>query len=286
MFRRLIAWTVICALHAGAAAPITLIDDRGRSVRLPGPAQRIVTLAPHLTELAFAAGAGAALVGVAAHSDFPPEAAELPSVASASGLELERLVELKPDLVLAWKSGNRPSDVQRLEALGYPVFITEPSKLDDVPRLLRAIGQLAGTATQAERAALDYERELARLGAHYSKRRSVSVFYQIWDRPLMTIGGSHLITQVIRFCGGRNVFDGITLLAPEVSLESVMAADPDVILVGGGDEGGKGPWPRLPALRAVSAGRVYRVDAALVERATPRLVQGVAEVCEKLERAR
>ena len=286
---RAFLFACLAVFAAGAtlhAAPIVVTDDRGFAARLEHPAHRIVTLSPNLTELAFAAGAGNAVVGVADFSDFPPDAKRLPLVASAAGIDLERILALKPDLVLAWKSGNRPADLDRIEKLGIPVIATEPQRLADVPRITRIIGRAAGTTPAAEASARAFEAELARLRARYSGAREVTVFYQVWERPLMTIGGAHIIDEAIRFCGGRNVFADLKPLAPEVSLESVIAADPDAILVGGDAQSGIGGWERLDSLRAVAAKRIYRIDPSRIERATPRLSQGVAEICDKLERAR
>lgn len=270
-----------------ALAALEFTDDRGVRVRLDRPAQRIVALAPNLTELAFAAGAGAGVVGVAAYSDYPAQATHLPVVASSAGIDLERVLAAKPDLVLAWGSGNRPADVQRLEGLGIPVLVTEPRRLSDVPRVVRLIGRAAGTEPSAEAAASAFEAELAGLRARYRGAHEVTVFYQVWERPLRTIGGAHIIDEMIRVCGGRNVFADLEPLAPEVAIESVIAADPDVLLTADGERAAGVPsWARTAALRAVREGRVYSVDATLVERSTPRLAQGVAQICERLARAR
>jgi iron complex transport system substrate-binding protein len=268
------------------AAPVTLTDDRGVVVRLERPATRIVTLAPSLTELAFAAGAGQAVVGVVDHSDYPPEAKRLPVVASSGGINLEALLALKPDLVLAWRSGNRPADVARIERLGIPVLVTEPARISDVSRITRLLGHAAGTEPASEAAARTFEADIARLRNRYAGAPEVTVFYQIWERPLLTVGGVHIIDEVIRLCGGRNIFAEVKALAPEVSLETILAADPEVILYGGGEGAGPPSWARLAALRAVARGRVYRVDANWVERATPRLAKGVGQGCELLARAR
>jgi iron complex transport system substrate-binding protein len=278
---------LVCLAHSVSlqAAPVVLTDDRGTAVRLDQPAQRIVALAPNLTEIAFAAGAGPAVVGVAAFSDYPPAAARLPVVASASGVDLEALLAVKPDLVLAWHSGNRAADVQRIESLGIPVLVTEPRRLADVPRIVRLVGHAAGTGPAAAATAQAFEAELASLQAGNRDAREVTVFYQVWERPLRTIGGPHIIDEMIRVCGGRNVFHDLKVLAPEVTLESVIAADPDVVLTAS-TERGVPTWARTANLRAVREGHVYSVDATLVERATPRLAQGVAQICERLSRAR
>ncbi|HQR51726.1 MAG TPA: cobalamin-binding protein [Burkholderiales bacterium] len=281
-----VALALLGLLVATTARATEIIDDRGVSLRLARPAQRIVTLAPSLTELAFAAGAGAAVVGVAAYSDYPAEAARLPIVASSGGIDLEGVLAAKPDLVLAWGSGNRPADVQRLEGLGIPVLVTEPRRLSDVPRIVRLLGQAAGTGKAAEPVAQAFDAELAGLRTANSGAREVTVFYQVWDRPLRTIGGTHIIDEMIRLCGGRNVFTDLRLLSPEVALESVMAADPDVLLTAGTGRVEVPAWARTVNLRAVREGHVYNVDPTLVERATPRLAQGVVQICERLARAR
>jgi iron complex transport system substrate-binding protein len=281
------AWLALCTgLSIAHAAPFSVTDDRGVAARLERPAQRIVTLSPNLAEIAFAAGAGSAVVGVADFSDFPAQAKRLPVVASAAGIDLERLLALKPDLVLAWYSGNRVADLERIERLGIPVIATEPRRLVDVPRITRLIGRAAGTAPAAEAAAQDFEAELARLRRRYSGARELTVFYQVWERPLITIGGGHIIDEVIRFCGGRNIFADLKPLAPEVSLESVIAADPEAILIGGEANRDVSGWTRLTSLRAVADKRIYQIDPSRIERATPRLVEGIAEVCGKLDRAR
>ena len=221
-----------------AAQPIAIADDRGKRVVLAAPAQRIVALAPSLAELALAAGAGDRLVGVARFSDFPPAARDIPQVGDAARVDFERIVTLKPDLILAWKSGNPAADVGRLEGLGYPAFVSEPARLADIPRLLHAIGALAGTLPAASRAAAEFEREIRALRGRYAKGRTVRVFYEIWHRPLLTVNGAHMISDVIALCGGENVFADVNPLTPSVTLEAVIAAKPEVIL-GGGSAGGE-----------------------------------------------
>jgi iron complex transport system substrate-binding protein len=192
---------MVCA--AAAAQTISVADDRGRTVTLARPAQRVVTLAPSLAELAFAAGAGGRLVGVARFSDSPPAARGIARIGDAVRVDFERIVALKPDLILAWKSGNSAADVARLEGLGFPAHVSEPGRLADIPRLLRAIGSLAGTGAAADRAARDFEREIGELRKRYAKTPRVRVFYQIWHKPLLTVNGAHLISDVIALCGAR-----------------------------------------------------------------------------------
>jgi iron complex transport system substrate-binding protein len=273
---------------AAAAQPVSIADDRGRTIRLERPAQRIVALAPSLVELAFAAGAGGRLVGVARHSDFPPQARGLPEIGDAARVDFERVAGLKPDLILAWRSGNPIADVERLERLGYPAYVSEPARLADVPRVIRAIGALAGTSGAAHRAAADFEREIAALRARYAAAPRVRVFYQIWHKPLLTVNGAHIISDVIALCGGENVFSGLGPLTPTVSLEAVMAVKPEVVL-GGGSAGGEAAFAAV--WREAAAGPlrelpVYYINPDVIQRQTPRIVEGARAVCSALERVR
>lgn len=274
---------------AAHAAAITVVDDRGVAVAIATPARRIVALAPSITELVFAAGSGAQLVGVARFSDFPAAATSIAQIGDASRIDLERVLSLKPDLIVAWKTGNHAADFERFQALGFAVFVAEPATLAAIPRLLRAIGKLAGTDADAQKSALDFERSIAALTAQYKNRTPVRVFYEIWHEPLMTVSGHHLISDVITLCGGRNVFSSAPVLTPVVSLESVMAAQPQVVLGGSSattPEAFIAPWlsaARYAALRNV---RALYVDPDFIQRQTPRILQGARTVCEHLEKVR
>jgi len=282
----LACFAAICSV--AAAQSISVADDRGRRVVLAAPAQRIIVLAPSLAELAFAAGAGGRLVGVARHSDFPPAAREITQVGDAARIDFERIVALKPDLILAWKSGNSPTDVSRLEGLGYPAFVSEPARLSDIPRLLRAIGALAGTLPAAGKTAAEFEREIGALRGRYAKARTVRVFYQIWHRPLLTVNGAHMISDAIALCGGENVFADVTQLTPSITIEAVIAAKPEVIL-GGGSAGGEkefvAQWraSSVPPLRALP---VHHINPDHIQRQSPRIVEGAKAVCAALEQVR
>jgi len=264
-------------------------DDRGQVVRIDAPVQRIVTLTPHLTELVFAAGAGGRLVGVSANSNYPAAARKLPMTGGAGKADLERILALKPDLVLAWLSGGQRADVERLEALGIPVIVTEPRRIEDIARHIELIGRVAGSGYEATRAAHRFRNDLRLLRTRYASRRPVSVFYQVWHEPLMTINGQHIISEVIRLCGGRNVFENLPTLAPTVSMEALLAANPEAIFVSGSAakrESLLGEWREHTRLRAVHGGHVYFSDADLTHRATPRMLEGAKSMCEDLERVR
>ena len=267
---------------------MSVTDDRGKSVVLAAPAQRVVTLAPGLTELAFAAGAGARLVGVARFSDYPSAAREIPQVGDAARVDFERVAAVKPDLILAWKSGNAAADVARLERLGYPAYVSEAARLADIPRLLRSIGSLAGTLPAADAAAAGFEREIGALKSRYANARKLRVFYLIWHRPLLTVNGAHSISDVIALCGGENVFADVGQLTPAVTLEAVIAARPEVILGGASADREKDFAARwrdssLPPLSGLPA---YFIDPDHIQRQTPRIVEGARAVCAALEQVR
>lgn len=287
--KRFAAVAAVCALVPAAAAGIRLADDRGREVVLAQPAARIVTLAPHLTEIAFAAGAGAKVVGVSAYSDFPPAVARLPVVSDHGKVNFEEIATLKPDLALMWASGNRAPDFERLEARGVRVFATEARRPEDIGRILRLVGRLAGTEAVADAAARDLDARLAGLRERYRGRAPVRVFYEIWPEPLLTVNGEHLISHLLDLCGGRNVFADAGPLTPTISREQVLAADPDAILVAAPPpraaarvEG----WRSWRALRAGREGHVYAVDPAAVHPMSPRIVDGAVALCATLARAR
>jgi iron complex transport system substrate-binding protein len=287
---RLSPWIafVLAAISAGSAFPRELVDDRGVSVSWETRPGHIVALSPHLVEIAYAAGAGAQLAAVVRFSDHPAAAARLPQVGDASRIDLERVLALKPDLVLGWRSGNPPGDLQRLERLGFRVFVTEPQRLEDIGRIIRVVGTLAHTQDAAEASAGAFESELAALRATYSRRAPVRVFYEIWHRPLLTVNGAHVISDVITLCGGINVFSDVPVLTPSVSFEAVLQARPQVIVGGSSamqQDDLAAEWRRVPAaaLRAIP---VRYVPPDLIQRQTPRLARGARLVCEYLDELR
>lgn len=273
-------------IAAATDTPLSLTDDRGRSIRLEHFARRIISLSPNITELVYAAGAGDRLVGVSSRSDYPAAAKSVPEIGGAAGLDLERIVMLQPDLVIAWRSGNA-ADIDRLEKLGLPVFVTEATRLEDIPRLLRLTGQLAATSTQAEATARAYETELQQIKRSYAGRQRVSVFLLIWHQPLMTVNGGHIISDIINLCGGVNIFASASSLAPAISAESLLQADPQAIISGVlAGSGTEGLWQQFPQLRAVRNRHLFFVHPDLLHRQTPRMLQAVKTVCAQLDRIR
>lgn len=289
MTRNLAALLALLCQAIVSWAGIDLRDDTGRVLHLDRPAQRIITLAPHATELLFAAGAGATLIATVEFSDFPPAARRLPRVGGYETIDVERIVALKPDLVVAWGSGNPPAVIDLLIALRVPVYISEPRKLDDIATSLIAFGRFAASVPAAEKAAVEFRQRAAALRTRYGSRSPVRVFYQVWDEPLMTVNDSHLISKVLDLCGGRNVFGGLPSLAPTVDVEAVLAADPDAILSSeetGARRNAIDSWRRWPRLRAVRNEHLLLLPPDILVRHSPRILDGAQAVCDRLDRVR
>jgi iron complex transport system substrate-binding protein len=284
---RLAVVFLMWAFHA--SAQVSVRDDYGNEVALEKPASRIVSLAPHLTELVYAAGAGARLVGAVEYSDFPAAARSLPRVGSDARIDLEAVLALRPDLVVAWPNAGSLRTVERLAELGLPVFRSEPRELDDIARTLERLGRLAGGPAQADAAAAAFRTRAAGLQQRHGARRKVRVFYQIWDRPLLTVNGAHMISKVLAACGGENVFAALPLLVPEVDGEAVLRANPEVIVASGSNDTQPQwleAWRRFPGLSAAARGQLYTVPADLIQRQTPRILEGAERICTILEAVR
>jgi iron complex transport system substrate-binding protein len=268
----------------GWLAPMLLLAS---GLAAAAPPLRLISLAPNLTEIAYAAGAGSMLVGTVEFSDYPAAAKAVPRVGDAWRVDPEQVLALRPDVVLVWPTGTPETTIARLRSLGLNVVDVPTQSLADVPRALRQVGRLAGTMPVAEAAARDFEARVARQRARYAGLPPLAVFIQIDDEPIYTVNGRHVISEIVVLCGGRNVFADLPQLAPPISTEAVLAADPQVIL--STDDTIAEPqqfWQRWPRLRAVRSGNVYKLPSDLVTRAAPRLAQGVEVTCAALEQAR
>ena len=284
--RALIALVLASIADAGSAA-VTAVDDEGTAITLPAPARRVVSLAPHITEQLFAIGAGGRVVGTTDHSDFPAEAKDIPRVARAHSVDLERVAALRPDLVVVWGSGFPPGVTASIRRLGFPVFISEPRAIDDVARSLKALGTLTGH--DGTRASLEFSEKVAALRTRYAYRSTVRVFYQVWASPLMTLSGRHVISEAIALCGGRNVFAQLAPVAPQISIEAVLAADPQTIVTaepGARASDSLAMWLQYPSLSATRLGQLYTLDADRINRHGPRLADEIEALCEVIELAR
>jgi iron complex transport system substrate-binding protein len=263
--------------------------DDGQAVQLQHPAQRIISLAPHLTELVYAAGAGEKLIAVSAYSDFPDAAKSLPQVGDASNLDLERIVMLKPDLVLAWKSNVSPFALERLRSLLIPVYVSETRRLAGIPKLLRNIGLLAGTSNISDAAATKFENKVGELTRSVQGKTVVPTFIEIWHEPLLTVNGDHIMSEVVSLCGGENILSNLPALTPSIGLEALLQANPGAI-IGGGSAVSEAEfervWQRHRGLMAVQNKMIFFVNPDWIQRATPRILLGAKVICDGLEQAR
>ena len=279
----------LALLNTQAAAAISVVDDSGKQVVLARPAQRVISMAPHVTELLFAAGGGARIIGAMNYSDYPAPARRIPLIGSNSQIDLERVIALKPDLLIVWQSGNTARQIAQLQGLGIPVFHSEPRKLETVADSLLRFGRLLGTETKAQAAAAQFRARVANLQMRYASRPPVTVFYQAWDNPVYTLNGEQIASDAIRLCGGRNIFAGLKTVAPQVSIEAVVQLDPEVI-VGGKlytpQDRGLSIWQPYRGMTAVKRRNLFTLDEELLTRPGPRIVEGAANLCARLEEAR
>ena len=287
--KRLLALLLLVASCGLARAEIAVVDDSGATVRIAQPAKRIISLAPHVTESLFAVGAGERIVGTVEYSNYPEDAKKITRVGGYSRLDLEAIVALKPDLVIVWESGNVKAHVEKLRALGLTLYLTQPNRIEDVMSTLERLSQLAGTQDVGRKTVADLNARLERLRQSYSKKPPVRTFYQIWKDPLSTVGGKQIISSVVTLCGGENVFGGLDALAPIVSVEAVIAANPEVIIASGMGEVRPewlADWKRWSSITAVARGNLFFIHPDLIQRHTPRLLDGAARLCQQLETAR
>lgn len=278
-----------CAAWLPAIAAISVTDDDGQSVTLRQPARRVISLAPHVTEMLFAAGGGDRIVGTVKFSDHPPPARNIPRVGDNRQVDIERVLSLKPDLLVVWRHNAASRQMEQLRKLGIPLYYSEPHALSDIPDAILKLGQLMGTTQQARESAAQLRARLDSLAVRYRDRPPVRVFYQVWDRPLYTLNERHIISDAIRVCGGENIFAKLPLVAPSLSPEAVLQENPEAIVSGDRSDqtvSGVEYWKQYPSMLAVRRGNLFALDADLVNRSGPRILEGAAQLCEKLELAR
>lgn len=272
-----------------AIAEVRVIDDNGDELRLASPAKRIISLAPNITEVLFHVGAGENIIGADEYSNYPEAAKKIPRVNNYAAANYELILSLKPDLVIAWQSGNGDKIIQPLRKLGIPVFVVDTKKIDLIPDLFRRFGELSGYSLQAETRAQEFTNRLTLLRMAQANKPAVRTFYQIWDEPLITLNGQHMVSNVIELCGGVNIFADAVPLVPYVNIESVVAADPQIIIAGGSRE--ERPrwhkrWQRWGTISAVINQQIYLIPADLMQRHSVRILEGAEMMCDYLDIAR
>ena len=288
MLPRLLVILILFFAHNNLAA-IEVIDDNGDKLTIANAAQRIISLSPNTTEILFHIGAGEKIVGADEYSNYPQAANKIVRVNNHAAANYELILSLKPDLVIAWQSGNGEKIISRIRELNIPVFVVETASLEDIPDLYRRLGQLSGYADQANTQAEKFSQRLNQLRKSFSSKKDIRVFYQIWNEPLMTLNGDHMVTDMIELCGGINVFSDAAALVPYVNIESVVAANPQIIISGGKNKTDlldSGFWRKWSGISAVKNQHLYAIPSDLLQRHSDRILDGTRLMCEYVDLVR
>jgi iron complex transport system substrate-binding protein len=285
---RLLSILLACC-SLSVIAEVRVVDDNGDEVRLPAPAQRIISLAPNITEVLFHIGAGELIVGADEYSNYPEAAKQIVRVNNHAAANYELILSLEPDLVIAWQSGNGDKIINPLRKLGIPVFVVETRDIERIPNLFRRFGQLSGNNGLAQQRIEEFTERLQLLRDAQLGKSVVRTFYQIWDQPLITLNGEHMVSNVIELCGGINIFADAVPLVPYVNIESIVAADPQVIVAGGSQDeqpGWYSSWQKWDGISAVQHKQIYLIPADLMQRHSVRILDGAQMMCDYLDNAR
>ena len=303
IFRLMFLKTSVLAFFSVASASVVAVeqepraslrpvrDDLGRVVEVAPPPLRIVSLTPGATEMLFAAGAGAQLIATVQYSSEPPAAREVPRNGDVAAIDMERLVALRPQVVIAWPAGGNPAQRAKIAALGIPLYQQQVARLSDLPGSLRRLGVLAGTEAVADQAARALDARLGALDRTYRAatvvRHQPTVLLQVWNRPIYTVGGRHLMSDALELCGARNVFADLSEPGPLVDTEAVIARDPDIILAAAPPGEGAAwvaDWQRFPSLAAVRNHRVVAFENQALSRLGPSVLDATEELCRTIAR--
>jgi iron complex transport system substrate-binding protein len=280
---------VIVLLWSQFSWALSVVDNTGRTLTLEQPAQRIISLAPHITENLFSAGLGDKIVGSVSYSDYPEKAKSIPRIGTYKAINIEQIIALKPDVIIAWHSGNIIRQIEKLESLGIPIFYSEPRNLDDIAVNIERMGSLGGTSDIAQKKAQKFRQTLAQLKHRYQSKSSVKTLYQVWNNPLMSINQDHFISKAIEVCGGVNVFADAPTLVPQFGLESIIAKNPEVIIAGTMPkfrQTWSDGWQRWTGVDAVKNQQLYFLTGDHMQRPTFRALKGIEELCGYIDKTR
>ena len=287
--KNLVTTFVLFLVFIQSADCIEVIDDIGRTIKIDSSARRIVSLAPHITENIFAAGAGHLIIGVVSYSDFPLPAKSITVIGAYNNFNIEAIVASQPDLVIAWKEGNQRQQVEKLITLGINVYINDSTTLEDIAQNIRHFGVLAGTNDKAQKASNIFLARLQSLRMQYSNLKKVRVFYQTWNTPLITVNNAQSIGQIIQLCSGDNIFGELTARSPQVNIEAVLASNPDTIIASGMNKSRPDwldEWKKWSFLKSVDKDYLFFVPPDLIQRYSPRILDGAEMICEYLQQVR
>ncbi|MBJ6913962.1 vitamin B12 ABC transporter substrate-binding protein BtuF [Vibrio cholerae] len=250
----------------------------------PFPAERIISLAPHATEIAYAAGLGDKLVAVSEYSDYPPQALELERVANHQTINIEKILTLKPDLIIAWPAGNPPRELAKLRQLGFTIYDSQTKTLDEIANNIEALSHYSANPEVGQKAAHDFRQRLQDLGTQYASNQPIRYFYQLSEKPIITLAQGHWPSEVFSLCGGVNIFADSEVPYPQVSIEQVLVKQPQVIFTSEHAIANGHMWRAWQAeLSAVQNNQVWALNADWLNRPTPRTLDAVEQVCTYLK---
>ncbi|MGJ8692279.1 MAG: cobalamin-binding protein [Thalassotalea sp.] len=278
-----------CLVLCWFALVITHVSAQEKSPEVKIAKQRIVALAPHIVEMLFDIGAGQQIVGTVEYADHPEAAKAIPRIGGYYGLQIEKVLTLQPDIVFAWKNGNKKVNLEQLARLGIKIIYSDPKDIGDVATELRYFGQLLGKSAQAEIAADLFEKKLANIRQQYLNQPSVKVFYQLWPQPMMTINKNTWIHQLLSVCQADNVFADNSTDYPQISIENVMVAQPEIIIIPEEKSKKVQPkieWHKWPEIPAVKANAFIHANADLLHRFSTRMLTGLEILCSDIENTR
>lgn len=287
--RSVLAYILIGMFSSAYVYAQTVTDFLGGEFNASQPAQRIIALTPHATELLFSVGAGKHIVGVVEYSDFPAEAKSIARIGNYAGLNIEAIIALQPDLIIYWPEGNPARDIERLKQLNMPLFASDPNTFEEIAEDIKRFGVLTFHQENGQEIATDFLAEVETLRKKNKDKKKLNVFFQVWDKPLLSQNGDTFISRVISLCGGENIFADLRIKSPQISIEAVLSADPDIILAGA--KSGQRPdwldsWQQYSFLSAVKNKQLQTVNADLIHRPTLRLLEAAEQVCTIFDDAR
>lgn len=260
--------------------------DDGNSIK---KAERIIALSPHSVEMLFAMGAGDKIIATTDYADYPAQAKKIERIGGYQGILIERVLELNPDLIIVWQSGNKSEQSAQLKKLGFNLYYSNPTTLDSIAQEIADLGDLVGHQEQAEQLAYQFNQHLAQVKKQYSKKSPVKIFYQLWPAPLQTAAGNSWIQHMLNICQGDNIFNDAANDYPKVSIENVVIRSPEVFIIPLAVNQQKPDdinWQKWPELPAVKNNQLYYLDADLLHRASPRVLDGLDALCESIDKAR
>lgn len=269
---------------ANAQGEISVQDDLQNRVQIPAPAKRIISLAPHLTELLFSLEVGAQLVGTSRYSDYPRAALDIPVIGDAFSVNVETVVDLQPDIIFAWSTGGANRALDRLGKLGYAIYLNEAKTIGGIGRTIVAMAELVGKRERGRLLQQQLERRVAELRRANAQLPTVRVFFQISDQDLYTVNKHHLIGQAITVCNGENVFAEETITVPLVSKESIVMTAPDIIVISKPEKGSVSPWEKRWSDYSGFGEKLRWIDPGLISRPSLRMLTGIEQLCELIHR--